>query len=36
LLTQSQLAAVQFNQALTMLEISGKIRALGNNHWSLR
>jgi DNA processing protein len=28
--------AEQFTQTLTMLEISGKIRALGNNHWSLR
>jgi DNA processing protein len=36
LLTQSELPAVQFNQVLTMLEISGKVRALGNNHWSLK
>ncbi len=36
LLVQSGLPAVQFNQVLTMLEISGKIRALGNNHWSLK
>lgn len=36
LLVQCALPAVQFNQVLTMLEIGGKIRALGNNHWSLR
>jgi len=36
LLIQTSLPAIQFNQALTMLEISGKIRALGNNHWSLK
>jgi len=36
LLTQSALSAVQFNQVLTMLEISGKIHALGNNHWALK
>jgi len=36
LLTETALPAVQFNQVLTMLEISGKIRALGNNHWSLK
>jgi len=35
LLTQSELPAVEFNQILTMLEISGKIRPLGNNHWAL-
>jgi len=35
LLTQSNLPAVQFNQALTMLEISGKIRALGSNQWGI-
>jgi predicted Rossmann fold nucleotide-binding protein DprA/Smf involved in DNA uptake len=34
LLLQTSLPAVQFNQALTMLEISGKVRALGNNHWT--
>lgn len=31
----SQLDASLFNQTLTMLEITGKIRPLGNNHWSL-
>lgn len=36
LLTRSDLPPVQFNQVLTMLEISGKIRALGNNQWSLK
>jgi DNA processing protein len=35
LLTQSNLPATQFAQALTMLEISGKIRALGNNQWGI-
>ena len=35
LLEQSQLEVTQFNQALTMLEISGKIRSLGNNRWTL-
>jgi len=34
LLVQSSLPAVQFNQVLTMLEIGGKIRALGSNHWA--
>ncbi|MDB5185355.1 MAG: hypothetical protein JWN38_1163 [Candidatus Saccharibacteria bacterium] len=32
----SLLSIQSFNQTLTMLEITGKIRALGNNHWSLR
>jgi len=36
LLIRSALPAAQFNQTLTMLEISGKIRALGNNHWALK
>jgi DNA processing protein len=36
LLEGSGLPAVEFNQALTMLELSGKIRPLGNNHWSLK
>lgn len=35
LLTQSQLSVSVFNQTLTMLEISGKIRALGNNQWTI-
>jgi len=33
LLLASKLPAVQFNTVLTMLEISGKIRALGSNQW---
>ncbi|HSX16178.1 MAG TPA: DNA-processing protein DprA [Candidatus Saccharimonadales bacterium] len=36
LLVQSELPAIQFNQVLTMLEISGKIRPLGANHWGLK
>lgn len=36
LLTRAGLAPVQFNQTLTMLELSGKIRPLGNNQWSLK
>jgi DNA processing protein len=36
LLVRSELPPVQFNQVLTMLEISGKVRALGNNHWALK
>lgn len=35
LLTQSQLDVPIFNQTLTMLEISGKIRPLGINYWAL-
>jgi DNA processing protein len=35
LLEESQLAVSQFNQVLTMLEISSKIRPLGANHWSI-
>jgi DNA processing protein len=35
LLAQSELAVSLFNQTLTMLEIRGCIRPLGNNHWSL-
>jgi DNA processing protein len=34
LLNRSQLTASSFNQALTMLELGGKVRALGNNHWA--
>jgi DNA processing protein len=33
--TKSGLAIQEFNQALTMLEITGKIRSLGTNKWSL-
>lgn len=36
LLVASELPATQFNQILTMLEISGKVRAIGNNHWTLK
>jgi len=32
----SKLDIATFNQTLTMLEISGKIRALGANQWALR
>jgi DNA processing protein len=32
----SQLEAALFNQTLTMLEISGKIRPIGAGHWTLR
>lgn len=35
LLEKSGLSTSQFNQALTMLEIGGKVRPLGANHWSL-
>jgi DNA processing protein len=35
LLQRSSLPASAFNQALTMLEIGGKIRPLGANYWSL-
>ncbi|HSX08109.1 MAG TPA: DNA-processing protein DprA [Candidatus Saccharimonadales bacterium] len=33
LLAKSELSIQAFNQTLTMLEITGKIRALGNNQW---
>lgn len=36
LLKKSQLPISDFNRVLTMLEIGGKIRALGANQWSLR
>jgi len=36
LLVQSQLPINLFNQTLTMLEITGKLRALGNNQWALQ
>jgi DNA processing protein len=35
LLEQSGLTAPEFSQALTMLEISSKIRALGANYWAI-
>lgn len=34
LLVATKLPSVQFNQTLTMLELSGKIHPLGNNHWA--
>lgn len=36
LLAQSKLASQLFNQTLTMLEITGKIRPLGAGHWGLK
>ena len=37
LLTVSKLPAIQFSTNLTMLEISGKIRPLNNNHhWAVK
>jgi DNA processing protein len=35
LLERSQLEVSLFNQSLTMLEITGRIRALGGNQWSI-
>lgn len=35
LLVRSGLEAAKFNQSLTMLELTGRIRPLGANHWSL-
>jgi DNA processing protein len=35
LLEASGMSVIIFNQTLTMLEITGKIRGLGNNHWQL-
>lgn len=35
LLIMSDLPAVQFQQTMTMLEITGKIHPLGTNHWTL-
>jgi len=35
LLTKSELEASRFNQSLTMLEITGLVRPIGANHWSL-
>ncbi|PID30442.1 DNA-protecting protein DprA [Candidatus Saccharibacteria bacterium] len=34
LLMESGLTPTQFSQTLTMLELSGKINPLGNNHWA--
>lgn len=36
LLETSKLEAARFNQTITMLEISGKIKALGADNWSLQ
>lgn len=36
LLAQSQLSAAEFNQNLTTLEITGRIKPLGAGHWALR
>jgi len=33
---RSSIPATEFNQALTMLELSGSIRSLGANQWTLR
>jgi hypothetical protein len=35
LLEDSRLSTSEFNQVLTMLEIGGKIRPIGANHWSI-
>lgn len=35
LLSASGIDTSKFNQSLTMLEISGKIRPLGGNHWAI-
>jgi DNA processing protein len=34
LLAESKLDPTVFTQTLTMLELSGKIHPLGNNHWA--
>jgi DNA processing protein len=35
LMARSKLAAAEFNQALTMMEITGKVKALGANQWTI-
>jgi DNA processing protein len=35
LLLRSKLTVTAYNQTVTMLEITGKVRALGANHWAL-
>jgi DNA processing protein len=35
LLVRSELTTGEFNQALTMMEITGKIKSLGSNQWTL-
>ena len=34
--SKSQLEIAEFSQAMTMLEITGKIHSLGSNHWTLQ
>lgn len=34
--SKSQLEIAEFSQAITMLEITGKIHSLGSNHWTLQ
>lgn len=36
LLLRSRLPVMQFNQTLTMMEITGKVRPLGGNTWAIR
>jgi DNA processing protein len=36
LVQQLSIPAAEFNQALTMLELAGTVRALGGNQWTLR
>lgn len=36
LLRKSELETAQFNQALTMLELAGRIKPLGAGHWTLK
>lgn len=35
LLAKSKLAVSEFNQTLTMLELNGRVRPVGSNHWTL-
>ena len=35
IIAAAKLSASVFNQAITLLEIKGQVRALGANHWSL-
>jgi DNA processing protein len=35
LLSHSRLSSSEFNQALTMMEITGKVKALGANQWTI-
>lgn len=36
ILAQTELGAASFNQAMTMLEVKGRVRALGANKWAVR